>query len=487
MQLGTSVPQWLRTQVNISNLDISNNAISDSIPSWFWNTPITGFMEVNISNNGIKGKIEIGAQASVSGDVLDMSSNQLEGAIPPRFFNVKLLFLSQNNFTDLNSLCDVKAFSPLQLLDVSSNQLSGTLPDCWSYLSSLEVLYLGNNHNLSGTLPTSIGSLTSLKTLHLDNNNFTGPLPSSIKNCSNLVSLDLGHNNLFGSVPDWVGESLTQLVILVLTKNNFNASVPTSLCHLQSLQLLDLSLNHISGTLPKCLSNLTQMITVTGGDSNNSIAATTNLILFHTDVSNNGSFGLSIDDVIAIRWKGVISEFGSTLRYVKSIDLSSNMLGGEIPTEITSLVGLVSLNLSQNNLTGHIPPKIGNLARLDTLDLSTNHLSGRIPQSLALIPGISVLNVSNNNLSGKIPKGTQLQSFNASAYTGNPALCGDPLTNSCSREESARPTAPQFNEEGDSDREEKDTLLGGEFYASIGVGYAVSFLGVLGTMLYNMS
>ncbi|CAH9137007.1 unnamed protein product [Cuscuta epithymum] len=76
--LGPRFPNWLRTQVNITIIDISNNAISDSIPSWFWNTTITGFLRVNISNNGIKGKIEIGAHASVSGDVLDMSSNQLE-------------------------------------------------------------------------------------------------------------------------------------------------------------------------------------------------------------------------------------------------------------------------------------------------------------------------------------------------------------------------------------------------------------------------
>ncbi|CAH9114848.1 unnamed protein product [Cuscuta epithymum] len=485
-KLGPQFPNWLRTQVNIFELDISNNDISDSIPSWFWSRITSNFREINVSHNGMKGKIEIGAEASISGGKLDMSSNQLEGVIPPSLLNVKVLFLSRNNFTDLNSLYDVKSFSPLQLLDVSYNQLSGTLPDCWSNLSSLQVLNLGNNHNLLGTLPTSIGSLASLKALHLDHNKFTGPLPSSMKNCSTLVSLHLGYNNLYGPVPDWVGESLTQLVILVLTSNNFYASLPTSLCRLQSLQLLDLSMNHISGTLPKCLSNLTQMMTMTGGDN---IAITTYLIEIYVEVTTDStiSYVFSVDDIIDVRWKGVISEFGSTLRYVKSIDLSSNMLDGEIPTEITSLIGLVSLNLSQNNLTGPIPSRIGNLARLDTLDLSTNHLSESIPQSLALIPGISFLNVSNNNLSGKIPKGTQLQSFNASFYTGNPALCGDPLTNSCPGEESTHSTS-QFSEEGASNREEEeDTLLGGEFYASVGVGYAVGFLGVLGTMLFNRS
>ncbi|CAH9080256.1 unnamed protein product [Cuscuta europaea] len=413
------------------------------------------------------------------GGVLDMRSNQLEGVIPPSFFNVAVLHLSRNKFIDLNSLCDIEAHAGVELLDISFNQLSGTLPDCWSSLSSLRVLNLGNNHNLSGTLPTSIGSLTSLKALHLEHNKFTSTLPSSMKNCSSLVSLDLGHNDLFGSIPDWVGESLTQLVILVLTSNNFHASVPTSMCHLQSLQVLDLSMNHISGTLPNCISNLTRMMTVLKGDD---IATINYHLPINYSAPDNHFMFMGEVERIEFVWKGMIKEFGSILGYVQSIDLSSNMLSGYIPTEITSLVGLASLNLSRNNLKGQIPSRIGNLSHLNTLDLSSNHLSGSIPQSLALIYGIGNLNVSNNNLSGRIPKGTQLQSFNASVYMGNPALCGDPLPNSCAGEESTYPSPPGSNEE-----EEEYKLFGSEFYASMGVGYVVGFWGVLGTMLFNRS
>ncbi|CAH9052210.1 unnamed protein product [Cuscuta epithymum] len=393
-KLGPEFPSWLRTQTNCKVLDISNNAISDSIPTWFWNT-ITSFVEINVSNNGIKGIIGIDAQASIRSGMLDMRYNQLEG----------------------------------------------TLPNCWSRLSHLQVLNLGKNHNLSGTLPTSIGSLASLEALHLDHNKFTGALPSSIKNCSRLISLHLGHNSLFGPIPDWVGESITQLSILVLTSNNFNANVPTTLCRLQSLQLLDLSLNHLSGTIPKCISNLTQMMNITLGIPTISYEFSFTLTIlnqtWHAEATE--------DDKIEVTWKGAVFEFGSRLRDVKSIDLSSNMLSGEIPTEITSLVALVSLNLSRNNLQGHIPLRIGNLAQLNFLDLSSNHLSGSIPPSIALIDDIGVLNLSNNKLSGKIPKGTQLQSFDASAYMGNPALCGDPLPNSCSGEESTSPPH-QFSE-----------------------------------------
>ena len=92
---------------------------------------------------------------------------------------------------------------------------------------------------------------------------------------------------------------------------------------------------------------------------------------------------------------------------------------------------MVSLNFSRNNLTGLIPTTIGQLKSLDVLDLSQNQLIGEIPSSLSEIDRLSTLNLSNNNLSGKIPRGTQLQSFNVSAYEGNPTLCGLPFLEKC--------------------------------------------------------
>ena len=71
-----------------------------------------------------------------------------------------------------------------------------------------------------------------------------------------------------------------------------------------------------------------------------------------------------------VKWKGREFEYKNTLGLVKSIDLSSNKLMGEIPKEVTALLELVSLNFSRNNLTGLIPTTIGQLISLDVLDLS---------------------------------------------------------------------------------------------------------------------
>jgi hypothetical protein len=155
----------------------------------------------------------------------------------------------------------------------------------------------------------------------------------------------------------------------------------------------------------------------------------------------------SYDFYTFLMWKGVDRPFKNADMFLKTIDLSSNNLTGEIPTEIEYLSGLVSLNLSRNNLSGEIISNIGHLKLLDVLDLSRNHLSGTIPSSLAHIDRLSVLDLSNNQFYGQIPIGTQLQSFNASSFEGNSNLCGEPLDRKCPGEEPTNHKCQQQMEE----------------------------------------
>ncbi|BBH01665.1 hypothetical protein Prudu_011999 [Prunus dulcis] len=108
-------------------------------------------------------------------------------------------------------------------------------------------------------------------------------------------------------------------------------------------------------------------------------------------------------------------------------------MNGSIPIEIGQLRLLHTLNLSGNNFFGNIPTQISNLQNLEALDLSRNALSGNIPSPLASLHFLHALNVSYNDLRGPIPTSTQLQSLNASAFEGNPKLCGAPIPNECGR------------------------------------------------------
>uniref|UniRef100_A0A2K1YDK9 Leucine-rich repeat-containing N-terminal plant-type domain-containing protein n=1 Tax=Populus trichocarpa TaxID=3694 RepID=A0A2K1YDK9_POPTR len=74
--------------------------------------------------------------------------------------------------------------------------------------------------------------------------------------------------------------------------------------------------------------------------------------------------------------KGNTVAYGSILNIVRSVDLSSNNLSGEVPEEVALLIALQSLNLSHNHFTERIPKKIGAVGSLESLDFSVNQLVG---------------------------------------------------------------------------------------------------------------
>ncbi|GLU24742.1 hypothetical protein SLE2022_406510 [Rubroshorea leprosula] len=120
------------------------------------------------------------------------------------------------------------------------------------------------------------------------------------------------------------------------------------------------------------------------------------------------------------------------------MNLSSNKLTGEIPVKISSLSGLHQLNLSRNHLTRRIPSDIGQIRQLESLDLSQNQLSGQLPWSMSHLNFLNTLNLSYNNFSRRIPLSTQMQTFDASAFVGNPELCGPPLRPTFLEEEKSK-------------------------------------------------
>ncbi|KAM1684839.1 hypothetical protein ACFXTN_032867 [Malus domestica] len=346
----------------------------------------------------------------------------------------------------------------LGYLSIRSNQFYGEMPRAWSVGSKIWFLDVGHN-NLSGNIPTSLGVLSSMEVLKLNNNNFGGVIPDSLQNCSGLRSLDLGHNKLFGNIPLWIGGSNVSLLYrLQLRSNIFTGHIPQRLCNLRNLHILDLSHNSLSSTIPKCLDNLTSLVN-----------------------NNSNPFSTGSLEQATLTLKGAELVYNKTLKLVKSIDLSSNNLQGEIPEEISNLILLGTLNLSMNQLTGKIPSKIGNLHLLETLDFSHNHLSGHIPQSLSSLTSLSHLNLSYNNLTGRIPSGSQLQTLNdLSIYMNNPSLCGIPLSTNCPGDDTF-PTkdANDKNEDGNHDK-----LW---FYVSVVLGFIVGFWGICGTLILKTS
>ncbi|MED6118308.1 hypothetical protein PIB30_001538 [Stylosanthes scabra] len=470
--LGPYLPKWLQTQKYLMQLDISNAGISDITPKWFW--AISKRLDkMNISYNNLTGLIPDLPLRFTEYPSISLAVNHFEGRIPVFFRRAESLDLSSNKFSDLAFfVCSNGTAERLGQLDISDNILSGQIPNCWSNFKSLAYIDVSNN-NFSGQVPTSMGLAVELRVLILRNNNFSGELPISLKNCTNLVMLDAGENKLSGIIPPWIGSSLQQLQMLSLRKNIFFGSVPSALCSLTGLYFLDLSVNHIKGQIPKCFKNFNAMAheEITS-DSEHHYYSVPQIYGFPNDYD--------YDIIAMLMWKGAEQNFKNDKLLLKGIDLSSNQLLGDIPSELVNLVGLVSLNLSRNNLTGRIPWDTGRLVSLDFLDLSRNHLFGSIPSSLAKINRLSMLDLSHNNLSGMIPIGTQLQSFNATSYEENQGLCGLPLEKLCFVNE------PHQEPLAKTQKDEHDDFIQA-FFISMGLGFFVGFWGIFGTILFNRS
>ncbi|WVZ15265.1 hypothetical protein V8G54_012831 [Vigna mungo] len=471
-KLGPTFPKWFHTQNDIEILDISNCGISDSIPEWFWSkVVIQGMTKMNVSFNKLKGTIPK-FPLEVTPQFVVLASNQFEGRVPSFLRGSAFLDLSQNKFSDFSSFLRANGtVEALGQLDLSNNQLSEQIPDCWNHLKSLAYLDLSHN-NFSGMIPTSMGSLVELQALLLRNNSLTKEIPFSLRNCIKLVMFDLGDNRLSGSIPSWIGEIYQDLQILSLRKNNFCGSLPVQLCYLQDIQLLDLSLNSLSGRIPKCLKNFTSMTQKTSltdyTHQGNSVS-----------IRSIGQYMKYYDLYSLLTWKGADHIFlNNDLLLLKSIDLSSNQLSEEIPTEIEDLFELI-LNLSRNNLTGKIPSNIGRLTSLEFLDLSRNQILGSIPTSLTQMDRLTMLDLSHNNLSGQIPIGTQLQSFEASSYEYNSNLCGKPLDKLCGAEE------PPHEANVDESKEDENFVVNGAFYVSMILGFITGLCITCGSNLFN--
>ncbi|KAL2581819.1 hypothetical protein GLYMA_15G247500v4 [Glycine max] len=183
------------------------------------------------------------------------------------------------------------------------------------------------------------------------------------------------------------------------------------------------------------------------------------------------------DSNVLLMWKGQEYLYLNPEFLLKSIDLSSNDLTGEIPKEVRYLLELVSLNLSRNRLSGEILPEIGNLTSLEFLDLSRNHFSGEVPSTFSKIDRFVVLDLSNNYLVGRIPWGRQLQTFSASTFEGNTDLCGEPLNKSFPGNDTAtKPQGPAIH--GDDD----NSIFYDALYMSLGLGFFTGFWRLIGTI-----
>ncbi|XP_027930231.1 receptor-like protein 56 [Vigna unguiculata] len=483
--------------LHLAEMIVSHNAISGqimrhNISSFFPNLEI-----LDMSENAISGSVprEFGLMKLLQ--TLDLSSNHLSGEIPHELINMsslKTLDLSDNQLTKVTFGVGHRYTGSISSLDISNNQLVGKIPSLIKNMSGLEHLSMSNNHfegsipqefaelknliyldlsqnNLTGEIPPFVSS--SVKSIHLNNNHLTGLSKRTFRGGSSLELLELSHNEVTHNIEDMVEDIIfIDLKILLVKGNHFNGDIPSQLCKLKGLTILDFSHNNLTGVIPRCLGRMPFY-----NEDPEELRRLFYGIIRNTPNSRFDRQIPNVEETANFTTKGRTDTYmGSILAYMSAIDLSHNKLKGNIPSELGNLKRIQSLDLSHNDLTGKIPTTFSKLRQTESLDLSFNKLSGQIPSQLSELTFLSSFNVSYNNLSGAIERRGQFLTFEESCFRGNPLLCGPPLARSCNPEPDIFPS--------DSDNGNSGSWLDKfVFCVTFAVSYA-SFLLVTAAALY---
>ncbi|XVF77260.1 hypothetical protein PTKIN_Ptkin14bG0029000 [Pterospermum kingtungense] len=378
-------PQFLRGSKSLQSLDLSNNRIYGRIPKWTGNNSLLSYL--NLSYNFLTDVDQQLPWKEIQ--VLDLSSNLIHGDLPIPPWITFVFFISNNSLSgEISSLiCNA---SSLLLLDLSHNNLSGAIPRCLGNLSQTVSMLNLRMNKLRGIIPPTFTKGCQLKNLNLNGNHIEGPLTRSILNCTNLEVLDLGNNEIKNTFPHWLG-SFPHLQVLVLRSNQLQGSIhdTESSTSFSKIQIFDLSSNYFAGRLPiRYINNFNAMINLTfNGSAEEYMGVSDKRGIFYTYF-------------VGIEVKGFKMEVVKIFAMLASIDLSTNKFEGEIPKAIGNLKSLKGLNLSHNNLNDSIPDSVGNLINLEWFDLSSNKLDGAIPERLVDLTFLSVFNASKNQIQG---------------------------------------------------------------------------------------
>ena len=363
--------------------------------------------------------------------LLDLSSNQLNGPVPAAFQNttsLKYLDLSNNQFNAIfhgGISTFIQNNFGLKVLDLSFNydlggDVFGSSYENQSTGCDLEVLNLGYT-SLITKIPDWLGKLKNMKSLALGYSHIYGPIPTSLGNLSSLEYLDLSGNALTGAIPNSI-RRLLNLRKLYLQGNKLVEVDSECFIQLEKLEELDISRNLLKGILTELhFGNLYQLHTLSIGYNE----------LLYLDVKSNWNPPFQLQVFDASSCIGCFrSEFPPWLQTQKrlvelwlsntslsisciptwfkpqnltNLDLSHNEMTGPFFNSFANqMPNLVRLFINDNLINDSLLSPLCQLKNLNTLDLSNNLLSG-IVQGCLLTTTLVVLDLSSNNFSGTFP------------------------------------------------------------------------------------
>ncbi|XWS29771.1 hypothetical protein CRYUN_Cryun24cG0059200 [Craigia yunnanensis] len=175
-QLLGSIPSNLGLIQHLENLYLSNNSLNGSLPFSIFNATQLRFLD--ISNNLISGMIPETIGRLQNLQFVNLSDNALAGTLPATLTTIQNLTVVslKNNYFSGNL---PTGFQSVQVLDLSSNLVEGSLP---SNFGGNNLRYLNVSYNrLSGVIPPQFAEkIPGNATIDLSFNNLTGEIPDSV-------------------------------------------------------------------------------------------------------------------------------------------------------------------------------------------------------------------------------------------------------------------------------------------------------------------
>ncbi|KAF7815479.1 putative inactive receptor kinase [Senna tora] len=351
----------------LRNLSVSNNQFAGSVLHL---GPLESLESLDLSLNKFHGFVPSNLLELHNLVHLNLSSNQFEGTLPAGFDNL----------------------DRLKYLDLHANSFSGDIMHIFSHIGSVVHVDLSNNR-FSGSLDLGLGNnsfLSSIQYLNISHNSLIGQLfaHDGMPYLDNLEVFDASYNQLVGNIPSFT--FVVSLRILRLGCNQLSGSLPEGLLKESSTTLseLDLSQNKLEGPIGSITSVTLKKLNI----SSNKLSGPLPLRVGHCaiiDLSNN----LLSGNLSRIQYWG---------NYVEVIQLSSNSLTGMLPNQTSQFLRLTTFKISNNSLEGSLPPVLGTYPELKEMDLSFNLLSGFLLPTLFSSAKLTKLNLSHNKISGSI-------------------------------------------------------------------------------------